>query len=124
MILKNIIKEFKIYYDKFNVKELYMSRQYITNLPHTDKEILIPNTNNPHLAIQYINSYVDKVYCEEFSVDISFMNAIDACYVSTMCSTKHFIKYPSGKINWFVACDLVKDLSKNMLLGNSEYFAR
>ena len=50
------------------------------------------------------------------------MNIIDACYVSTMCSTKHYIKYPDGKINWLVSSELVKDFSKDMSLGNSEYF--
>jgi len=101
-----------------------MSNQY--KLPHslTEKsDILIPNTKNPHKAIEYINSYIDKVKCKEFSVDISFMNIIDACYVSTMCSTKHFIKYPTGKISWFVSSCLVKDLSNNLSLGNSEFFA-
>lgn len=100
-----------------------MSHQYSTPyvaLPTRD--VLIPNTNNPIKAIEYINSYIDKTRCEEFSVDISFMNVIDACYVSTMCSTKHYIKYPEGKINWLVSSDKVKEYSKNMFLGNSEYF--
>ena len=100
-----------------------MSHQYSTPsvvLPRGD--ILIPNTTNPQLAIEYINSYIDKAACEEFSVDISFMNIIDACYISTMCSTKHYIKYPDGKINWFVSSNMVKEFSKDMLLGNSEYF--
>lgn len=100
-----------------------MSHQYSTpTAVYSGGDVLIPNTKNPHLAIEYINSYIDKAQCEKFSVDISFMNIIDACYVSTMCSTKHYIKYPDGKINWFVSSDLVKDLSKDMLLGNSEYF--
>ena len=100
-----------------------MSHQYNTPfsaLPAGD--VLIPNTENPNLAVEYINSYIDKSSCEEFSVDISFMNVIDACYVSTMCSTKHFIKYPEGKINWLVSSELVKSFSKDMLLGNSEYY--
>ncbi len=105
------------------VKEIYMSHQYSTpNAALPTCDILIPNTKNPNQAIEYINSYIDKTRCEEFSVDISFMNIIDACYVSTMCSTKHYIKYPSGKINWLVSSELVKDFSKDMSLGNSEYF--
>ena len=100
-----------------------MSHQYstpITALPAGD--ILIPNTTNPNQAVEYINSYIDKTRCEEFSVDISFFNLIDACHVSTMCSTKHFIKYPDGKISWLVSSELVKSFSKDMLLGNSEYY--
>ena len=100
-----------------------MSHQYNTpNVVYPNGDVLIPNTSNPHLAIEYINSYIDKTRCEEFSVDISFMNIIDACYVSTMCSTKHYIKYPDGKINWFVSSDKVKEFSKDMQLGNSTYF--
>ena len=100
-----------------------MSHQYstpVTALPAGD--ILIPNTTNPNQAVEYINSYIDKTRCEEFSVDISFFNIIDASHVSTMCSTKHFIKYPEGKINWLVSSELVKSFSKDMLLGNSEYY--
>ena len=100
-----------------------MSHQYNTPysaLPSCD--ILIPNTANPDQAIEYINSYIEKTKCEEFSVDISFMNLIDACYVSTMCSTKHYIKYPEGKIHWLVSSGMVKDFTKDMSLGNSEYY--
>jgi len=100
-----------------------MSHQY--NTPHSplvESDILIPNTKNPQKAVEYIKSYIDKVNCEEFSVDISFMNIIDACYVSTMCSTAHYIKYPEGKINWFVSSDKVREYSKDMLLGNSAYY--
>ena len=97
-----------------------MANQY--NLPQSQSSLLVPNTTNPSLAVDFINSYIDKTSCEEFAVDISFMNIIDACYVSTMCSTKHYIKYPSGKINWFVSSELVKDFTKDMSLGNSSYF--
>ena len=100
-----------------------MSHQYNTpNLSDKDSYVLIPNTRNPKEAVEYINSYIKKNKCEKFSVDISFMNIIDACYVSTMCSTEHYIKYPSGKINWFVSSNKVKDFSKDMSLGNCEYF--
>ena len=98
-----------------------MSHQYNTPVLPTN-DILIPNTANPTEAVKYINSYIEKTTCEEFSVDISFMNIIDACYVSTMCSTKHYIKYPYGKINWLVSSGKVKDFVKDMSLGNSEYF--
>ncbi len=90
-------------------------------LSHSD--ILIPNTLNPNKAVEYINSYINNSDCENFSVDISFMNTIDACYVSTLCSTKHFIKYPEGKINWFVNSSLSSDLSKKLALGNSYFYS-
>lgn len=85
-------------------------------------ELLIPNSNNPEAAINAINSYIEKYHCENMSVDISFMNILDACHVSTMCSTKHFIKYPNGKINWKISSELVRELNKDLELGNSEYY--
>ena len=85
-------------------------------------EVLIPNTCEPRRAVEYINSYIESVSCENMSVDISFMNIIDAAYVSTMCSTSHFIKYPEGKINWIVSSKMAEDFSKRMNLGNSEFF--
>ncbi len=100
-----------------------MSHQYSTpTTAFPAGDILIPNTTNPNQAVEYINSYIDKSRCEEFSVDISFMNVIDACFVSTLCSAKHYVKYPEGKINWLVSSDLVRDFTTDMSLGNSEYF--
>ena len=99
-----------------------MSHQYSTRLPYISGDIVIPNSRTPKKVIADINSYIDKTNCEEFSVDISFMNVIDACYVSTMCSTEYFIKNPNGKINWFVSSDSVKEFSKGLSLGNCNYF--
>lgn len=82
---------------------------------------LTPNTSNPHEAVEFINSYIDKFYCETMRVDISFMNILDACYVSTICSAKHYVKYPQGKINWKISSELVKELNHKLELGNSDY---
>ena len=84
-------------------------------------ELLVPNSENLHKAVEYINSYVDNVSCKNISIDISFMNAIDASYVSTMCSTNHYIKYPDGKINWIVSSMLTKELANKLNLGNSDF---
>lgn len=88
-------------------------------LPQID--IVTPNTHNPSEAVDYINSYIDKYHCENMSVDISFMNVLDASYVSTLCSTKHFIKYPNGKINWKISSDIIREFNKDLELGNSDY---
>ena len=84
-------------------------------------ETLVPNSVNPTDTIEYINSYIDNFSCENMSVDISFMNVLDACYVSTLCSTKHFTKYPNGKISWKVSSESVKDFNKDLELGNNCY---
>lgn len=88
-------------------------------LPQNDT--LIPNTTNPADAVEFINTYIDKHNCEVMSVDISFMNVLDACYVSTMCSTNHYIKYPEGKINWKISSELIREFNKDLELGNSDY---
>lgn len=82
---------------------------------------LTPNSANPADAVNFINEHIDKHYCENMSVDISFMNILDACYVSTLCSTQHYIKYPNGKITWKVSSKSVKDFNRDLELGNSEY---
>lgn len=88
-------------------------------LPKSDT--LTSNSTNPNEAVAYINSYIEKYHCENMNIDVSFMNILDACYVSTMCSTTHFIKYPNGKINWKISSDLVREFNKSLELGNSEY---
>ena len=85
------------------------------------KETLTPNSANPANAVDYINSYIEKNSCECMSVDLSFMNVLDACYVTTLCSTKHYIKYPNGKIEWRVSSDAVREFNKDLELGNCEY---
>ena len=55
------------------------------------------------------------------SVDISLMNILDACHVTTLCSTQHYIKYPDGRITWKVSSESVREFSQDLELGNSEY---
>ena len=97
------------------LRKIYM----LQLLPQSDT--LTPNTTNPNEAVEFISSYIDKYHCEKMSVDISCMNILDACYVSTTCSTKHYIKYPEGKINWKISSDLVKTFCKDLELGNITY---
>lgn len=85
------------------------------------QETLRPNSANPAEAVDYINSYIDSCSCEKMSVDISFMNVLDACYVSTLCAAKHFTKYPSGKISWKISSSAVKEFNKDLELGNNHY---
>lgn len=84
-------------------------------------EVLKATSTSASDAVDYINKYIDKHSCKNMSVDISFMNILDACYVSTLCSAKHYIKYPDGKINWKISSELIKDFNASMELGNTEY---
>ena len=92
----------------------------LNKLPQLQTTI-VPDCASPLKAVDYINSYIDKTSCENISVDISFMNVLDACYVSTMCSTNHFTKYPNGRITWKISSNLIKEFNENMELGNSNY---
>lgn len=85
------------------------------------KEALELNSASPADAVEFINKYIDKHSCKNMSIDISFMNILDASYVSTLCSTKHYIKYPDGKINWKISSELVKEFNSSLELGNMEY---
>ena len=98
------------------LKGIYMLKK----LPQL-KEALVPSSANPIEAVDYITSYMDTHYCENINIDISFMNIMDACYVSTLCSTKHFTKYPNGKLNWKVSSNKVEELNKALELGNNSY---
>ena len=98
------------------IKGIYM----INKLPQL-QELLTPNSVSTAETINEINSYIENHSCENMSVDISFMNIIDACYVTTLCATKHFTKYPNGKINWKVSSKEVQEFSKDLSLGNCNY---
>lgn len=88
-------------------------------LPQND--ILCPEGASAGEIVSKINSFIDNTSCETMSVDISLMNIIDACYVSTLCSTKHFIKYPEGRIKWKISSEIVREFNKDFEMGNCEY---
>ena len=87
----------------------------------SQSDTLTPNTSNPQETVDFISSYIDKYHCKEMDIDISYMNILDACYVTTLCAAKHFIKYPEGKINWIVSSELVREFNRDLELGNSSY---
>ena len=83
--------------------------------------MIMPNSTNPYEAVKYINSYIENHSCEKLSIDISTMNVLDACYVSTLCATKHFTKYPKGRVTWKISSSNVEDFNKDLELGNNSY---
>lgn len=82
---------------------------------------IILDNNNPQKNIDMINEHIKLCNCDNMTIDISRLNLIDACKVSTLCSTTHYMKYPDGKINWIVNSKKVKDYTDSMNLGNSSY---
>ena len=93
----------------------------LQNLPQ-NQTALIPSESSIAGVVDNINSHIDSCYCEHLTVDISFLNVIDACYVSTLCAARHYIKYPQGDIKWRVPSGIVEDFIKDMNLGNSTFY--
>ena len=75
---------------------------------------LSPISANPNEVVEYVNLYIDSNACENLTIDISHMNVLDASYVSTLCSTAHFIKYPNGRLNWKIFSEQIKEFNKYM----------
>ena len=76
---------------------------------------------NPQTHLDMINEHIKQCSCPNMTIDISRLNLMDACRVSTLCSTTHYMKYPDGKIDWVVNSKKVKDYTDPMNLGNSNY---
>ena len=69
-------------------------------------QIISPNENkivlepvNPEKNIDMLNNHILSANCKYLTVDITGLNVLDACRVSTLCSAQHYIKYPDGEIN-------------------------
>lgn len=92
----------------------------INKLPQLQYTLVL-NHANPLDAIEYVNLYIENNDCKEISVDISSINIIDASYISTICSTNHFIKYPDGKISWKIKSSEIINFNNDFNLGNCEY---
>ena len=82
---------------------------------------LTPNSYKPKEILNTICTHIENNYCKNISIDISHLNIIDACYISSFCSAKHFIKYPNGSIKWRVSSKLVEEFNKDLDLGNNTY---
>lgn len=95
----------------------------LNKLPQLQKTIVYNGENSIEI-IEYINSYIEKNYCESITFDISTLNIIDSIHVTTLCSTKHYIKYPKGEIRWIVSSTMIQDLNKDLELGNSTYILK
>ena len=68
--------------------------------------------------VESINNYIRDNDCPNLSMDISYLNVIDASKVTLLCSTFHWSKYPEGNISWKISSSDVKDLVNPLSLGN------
>ena len=90
-------------------------------IPQEQKTLEL-NSVIPAEAVININTYIRENDCENLNIDISEINIMDACYVTTVCSANHFAKYPAGKINWKVSSLIIEDFNKSLDLGNCSYY--
>ena len=87
----------------------------------SNEQLMILDNFKADTVIESFNKHIKKNGCEYMSVDISFLNAMK---VSTLCSTNHYMKYPNGKINWYVSSPEVEKFSSALNLGNSKYLIK
>ncbi len=88
------------------------------------QQFMILNDFKPETVIESFNNCINKSNSQNMSVDISFLNVMDAIRVSTLCAASHYVKYPDGKINWYVSSPEVECFSKALNLGNSKYLVK
>lgn len=82
------------------------------------------NDSEPNKIVETIKEYITNSEGESLTVDISRMNLLDACRISVMCSTEHYLKHPEGQINWVVASSSVEKMVSAMGLGNSSFLCK
>ena len=66
--------------------------------------------------VNEMNKYITREDCRRMFVDISRLNMMDAVKISTICSVKHFSKYPAGEIRWIVKDNETRSMLKPLEL--------
>ena len=85
----------------------------------SNKEFSIKETFKDAITlVETIKNYIYEHDCPDLSMDISYLNIIDASRVTVLCSTYHWSKYPDGKISWLINSEDIKDIVKPLNLGN------
>lgn len=82
------------------------------------------NDSEPNKIVDTLKEYMDTSAAEYMTVDISNMNIMDACRISVLASTEHYLKHPKGKINWVVSSSSVAQMVSAMGLGNSDFICK
>lgn len=82
------------------------------------------NNSEPNKIVETVKKHIFNDNCENLTFDISHLNLLDACKISVLCSTEHYLKYPKGKINWLVSSKNVEDFTSSMNLGNAKYLLK
>ncbi len=77
--------------------------------------------SEPNKILNSLKEYMSSPESEFSTIDISDMNMIDACRISVLVSTEHFINHPTGKINWIVSSSSIEKFVSPLGLGNSSF---
>ena len=80
--------------------------------------------SEPNKILNSLKEYISRPESEFMTVDIAEMNIIDACRISVLVSTEHYINHPPGKINWIVSSNSVEKYVSPMNLGNSSFLLK
>ena len=76
---------------------------------------------SPKENIDMLNKHIKLSNCDNMTIDISSLNIMDACMISSLCSAEHYIKYPEGKIEWIVNSEEIENYTSKTSLGNSSF---
>ena len=82
---------------------------------------LVLNDSEPNKIVEIVKEYINTSDEKDIMIDISRINIMDACKISVLCSTEHYLKNPNGKIHWIVSSSSVENLISSMGLGNSSF---
>ena len=82
---------------------------------------LVLKHSDPNKIVESVKEYIKTTECNEITIDISGINLIDACKITVLCSTEHYLKNTNSKINWIVASDSIEKMISSMGLGNSSF---
>lgn len=77
--------------------------------------------SEPNKILNSLKEYMSSPESEFSTIDISDMNMVDACRISVLVSTEHFINHPTGKINWIVSSSSIEKFVSPLGLGNSSF---
>ncbi|MBQ6516721.1 hypothetical protein IJI31_06030 [bacterium] len=83
-----------------------------------------PEVLSSDKIINAVNSQIEKRNTNNVTVDISFLNVLDACKVSMLCATENYRKNPERKISWIVNSKDVEIFTNSMNVGNSEFIIK
>ena len=76
---------------------------------------------SPEENINMLKTHIKLSNCDNMTVDISSLNIMDACLISSLCSAEHYIKYPDGKIKWIVNSEDIENYTSETSLGNTVF---